>query len=117
MTHPSDQLFEAIVAPQADTRRRRKERAVASVEGGVGRAVLMRRRPRRAPRSGFAGFRFPPDMIMVGVRWYLPLRASYRDVEELLTERGITVDQHESQCGEQTRVVTGSLQLSEGVPH
>jgi transposase-like protein len=24
-----------------------------------------------APRFGFAGFRFPPDVIMVAVRWYL----------------------------------------------
>ncbi len=33
----------------------------------------MRRRPARvpAPRSGFAGFRFPPEVIMVAVRWYL----------------------------------------------
>jgi IS6 family transposase len=44
------------------------------------------------PRSGFAGFRFPPDVIMVAVRWYLRFGLSYRDVEELLTERGITVD-------------------------
>jgi transposase-like protein len=42
-----------------------------------------------APRSGFAGFRFPPEVIMVAVRWYLQ---SYRDVEELLAERGIAVD-------------------------
>jgi transposase, IS6 family len=44
------------------------------------------------PRSGFAGFRFPPDVIMVAVRWYLRYGLSYRDVEELLTERGVTVD-------------------------
>src|SRR5256885_14965179 len=30
--------------------------------------------------------------IMVAVRWYLRYGLSYRDVEELLTERGITVD-------------------------
>lgn len=54
----------------------------------------MRRRPSRAcvPRSGFAGFRFPPDVIMLAVRWYLRYGLSYRDVEELLAERGITVD-------------------------
>jgi IS6 family transposase len=44
------------------------------------------------PRSGFAGFRFPPDVIMVAVRWYLRYGLSYRDVEELLAERGIEVD-------------------------
>jgi IS6 family transposase len=45
------------------------------------------------PRSGFAGFRFPPEVIMLAVRWYLRYGLSYRDVEELLAERGITVDQ------------------------
>jgi transposase, IS6 family len=45
-----------------------------------------------APRSSFAGFRFPPDVIMIAVRWYLRYGLSYRDVEELLTERGIAVD-------------------------
>ena len=54
----------------------------------------MRRRPRRvsASRSNFSGFRFPPDVIMVAVRWYLRYGLSYRDVEELLAERGIEVD-------------------------
>jgi hypothetical protein len=31
-------------------------------------------------------------MIMVAVRWYLRYGLSYRDVEELLAERGIAVD-------------------------
>ena len=44
------------------------------------------------PQPGFAGFRFPLDMIMVEVRWYLWYGLSYRDVEELLAERGIGVD-------------------------
>jgi IS6 family transposase len=42
--------------------------------------------------SVFAGFRFPPEVISVAVRWYLRYSLSYRDVEELLAERGITVD-------------------------
>jgi hypothetical protein len=64
------------------------------VVGEIGQAVPMRRRPRRVPPSlsGFAGFRFPPDVILVAVRWYLRYGLSYRDVEELLAERGITVD-------------------------
>jgi IS6 family transposase len=45
-----------------------------------------------ASRSSFAGFRFPPEVILVAVRWYLRYGLSYRDVEELLTERGIAVD-------------------------
>jgi transposase-like protein len=44
------------------------------------------------PRSTFAGFRFPPDVIMLAVRWYLRFGLSYRDVEELLAERGVEVD-------------------------
>ncbi|MEU7873078.1 IS6 family transposase [Dactylosporangium sp. NPDC049140] len=44
------------------------------------------------PRSAFAGFRFPPEVIVVAVRWYLRYYLSYRDVEELLVERGVEVD-------------------------
>ena len=43
-------------------------------------------------RSAFVGFRFPPDVIVLAVRWYLRFGLSYRDVEELLAERGIEVD-------------------------
>jgi transposase-like protein len=52
------------------------------------------RRPRPAPvpRSAFAGFRFPPDVIVLAVRWYLRFALSYRDLEELLIERGVEVD-------------------------
>jgi transposase-like protein len=45
-----------------------------------------------APRSAFAGFRFPSDVIVLAVRWYLRFSLSYRDVEELLTERGVEVN-------------------------
>ncbi len=45
-----------------------------------------------APRSAFAGYRFPPEVITLAVRWYLRFGLSYRDVEELLAERGIEVD-------------------------
>src|SRR5512133_1757712 len=52
------------------------------------------RRPRPAPavRPAFAGCRFPPDVLGLAVRWYLRCGLSYRDVEELLAERGIEVD-------------------------
>ena len=54
----------------------------------------MRTRPRLGPvpQSAFAGFRFPPEVIVLAVRWYLRFGLSYRDVEELLTERGVEVD-------------------------
>jgi IS6 family transposase len=45
-----------------------------------------------ATRSAFAGFRFPPDVIVLAVRWYLRFGLSYRDVEELLAARGVEVD-------------------------
>jgi transposase-like protein len=35
---------------------------------------------------------FPPDVIVLAVRWYLRFGLSYRDVEELLAERGVEVD-------------------------
>jgi transposase-like protein len=38
------------------------------------------------------GYRFPREVIAVAVRWYLRYGLSYRDVEELLAERGIEVD-------------------------
>ena len=47
---------------------------------------------RPASCSAFAGFRFPPEVIARAVRWYLRFGLSYRDVEELLAERGIEVD-------------------------
>jgi transposase-like protein len=52
------------------------------------------RNPHRslAPNSAFAGYRFPPEVITLAVRWYLRFGLSYRDVEELLAERGIEVD-------------------------
>jgi transposase, IS6 family len=42
--------------------------------------------------SLFAGFRFPREVISVAIRWYPRYGLSYRDVEELLAERGISVD-------------------------
>ncbi len=40
----------------------------------------------------FSGYRFPPDVIALAVRWYLRYRLSYADVAELLAERGVAVD-------------------------
>jgi transposase-like protein len=42
--------------------------------------------------AAFAGFRYPSDVIVLAVRWYLRFGLSYRDVEELLIERGVEVD-------------------------
>jgi transposase-like protein len=51
-----------------------------------------RRRPWSPPKSAFNGFRFPAEVIVVAVRWYLRYNLSYRDVEELLIEPGVEVD-------------------------
>ena len=62
--------------------------------GGEG-LVMMRNRQsgaRGSVSSAFAGFRFPPEVILLAVRWYLRYGLSYRDVEELLAERGVEVD-------------------------
>src|SRR5438874_11730272 len=51
--------------------------------------------PRPVANSGAVGVhrvRFPPEIIMLAVRWYLRFGLSYRDLEELLAERGIDVD-------------------------
>jgi transposase-like protein len=56
---------------------------------------MMRRHSDLVPgfsRSAFVGFRFPSAIIVLALRWYLRYGLSYRDVEELLAERGIEVD-------------------------
>ena len=35
---------------------------------------------------------FEPEVILLAVGWYLRFSLSYRDVEELLAERGLLVD-------------------------
>ena len=45
--------------------------------------------PRRSP---FKHHRFPRDIILCAVRWYLRYPLSYQDVVDLLAERGITID-------------------------
>jgi transposase-like protein len=51
-----------------------------------------RSRPGPPPRWAFAGFSFPAEVIVVAVRWHLRYGLSFRDVEELLAERGIEVE-------------------------
>src|ERR671926_931721 len=40
----------------------------------------------------FKGAHFPPEVILMGVRWYVAYPLSTRHVEELLEERGVEVD-------------------------
>ena len=46
----------------------------------------------RSVSAAPAGYRFSREVIAVAVRWYLRYGLSYRDVDELLAERGIEVD-------------------------
>jgi transposase, IS6 family len=40
----------------------------------------------------FRGFRFPAEVILWAVRWYLQFPLSYRDLERMLADRGVAVD-------------------------
>src|SRR5215468_749897 len=40
----------------------------------------------------FKGAHFPPEIILMGVRWYVAYPLSTRHVEELMAERGVKVD-------------------------
>jgi transposase-like protein len=40
----------------------------------------------------FKGAHFPPEIILMGIRWYLAYPLSTRHVEELMEERGVAVD-------------------------
>jgi IS6 family transposase len=42
--------------------------------------------------SPFKWRHFQPEIILCGVRWYLRYALSYRDVEELILERGVHID-------------------------
>jgi hypothetical protein len=63
--------------------------------GSTGHTVAMRRhhlQPAPIACSAFARYFYPPDIIVLAVRWYLRFNPSYRDIEELLAERGLGVD-------------------------
>ena len=40
----------------------------------------------------FKGAHFPPEVILMGIRWYLAYPLSTRHVEELMEERGVNMD-------------------------
>ena len=42
--------------------------------------------------SDFRGRRFPVEIILLCVRWYCRYGTRYRDLEEMMSERGVTVD-------------------------
>jgi len=40
----------------------------------------------------FKGRHFQNTIIMMAIRWYLAYSLSYRDIEELMAERGVEID-------------------------
>ncbi|MEC5218980.1 transposase-like protein, partial [Actimicrobium sp. GrIS 1.19] len=40
----------------------------------------------------FKGMRFPTDVILLCIRWYVAYPLSYRHLEEMMEERGVSVD-------------------------
>jgi hypothetical protein len=47
----------------------------------------------------FCGRHFPDDVISLALRWYLRYSLSYRDLEEILAERGVSVDHTTMESG------------------
>jgi len=66
--------------------------AVGKIDADLNREALGSSSPMVAASIGVCRFRFPTEVIVVAVRWYLRYGLSYRDVEELLVERGVGVD-------------------------
>src|SRR6266545_4619240 len=92
---PLSQRMNRGAVQRAATRRSSRHCCTCCDRAQSRQTVAMRtRRSRPAPvaRSAFVGFCFPPDVIVLAVRWYPRFALSYRDVEELLIERGIEVD-------------------------
>jgi transposase-like protein len=50
------------------------------------------RKERESTDDQLQGGHFAKDIILVGVRWYVAYPLSYRHVEELMEERGVSVD-------------------------
>src|SRR5262245_31929317 len=49
-------------------------------------------RRRSGGMIGFKGSQFEKEIILWGVRWYVPYPISYRQLEEMTGERGVAVD-------------------------
>src|SRR5471032_2940119 len=48
--------------------------------------------PGRIAMLNFKGMRFPIDVILVCIRWYAAYPLSYRHLEEMMEERGVSID-------------------------
>lgn len=74
----------------------------------------------------FAKKQFPKETILMSVRWYVSYKLSYRDIEELNAERGVSVDhatlhrwvleyapQLEAEFRKRKRPISGSWRMDE----
>ena len=52
-----------------------------------------------SPVPSYHGYRFPPDIIAHAVWLYFRFSLSFRDVEDLLAQRGITVTYETNRLG------------------
>ena len=77
----------------------------------------------------FKGTHFEPNIILVCIRWYIAYPLSYRNLEEMMAERGVSVDHStinrwvlkyipgfESKFRERKRPVGSSWRMDESVP-
>ncbi len=53
--------------------------------------LLVARQAKRMMKVSYARRRFPPEIIQRGIWRYLRFTLSFRDVEDLLARRGITL--------------------------
>jgi hypothetical protein len=54
-------------------------------------------------KISYAGYRFPPEVIDQTIWLYLRFTLSFRDVEDLLAERGVAVLRNRAPLGESFR--------------
>jgi hypothetical protein len=83
---------------RAEILRSLHEKIRASARRGIVTAVRACGRPdglvARMTKISYNGYRFPPEIIQQAIWLYLRFTLSFRDVEDLLAERGITVSYH-----------------------
>lgn len=53
---------------------------------------MLRRKTWLHVMLSFRGMRFPINVILVCIRWYVAYPSSYRHIEEMMKERGVSVD-------------------------
>ncbi|MEZ5801554.1 MAG: IS6 family transposase, partial [Nitratireductor sp.] len=84
-------VFSGGISLRGPNQARRSQEGSVALTSGFGKARILKR-GYPIPRDPFKHHRFPRDVILTGVRWYCRYALSYRDVRDMLEERGIRVD-------------------------